>query len=73
MLGIDARPTPLSQAEANTLQDSFAKVALKTTAAPERPQTLETLINFIVQKTPKHGFTFSTFLVGDGSQVDFHE
>ena len=73
MLGIDARPTPLSQAEVDTLQDSFAEVALKTTAASERPQNLETLINFIVQKTPKDGFTFSTFLVGDGSQVDSYQ
>lgn len=73
VLGIDARPTPLSQAEVDTLQDSFAGVALKNTAASERPQNLEALIDFIVQKTPKAGFTFSTFLVGDGSQVAFHQ
>ena len=71
VLGIDTRPTPLSQAEVDTLQDSFAGVALKNTAASDRPQSLEKLIDFIVQKTPTSGFTFSTFLVGDGSQVAF--
>ena len=72
MLGIDSMPMPLSQADVDTLQDSFAGIALKNTAASDRPQNLEALIKIIVQKTPKDGFTFSTFLVGDGSQVLIH-
>ncbi|GAQ90896.1 hypothetical protein KFL_006990020 [Klebsormidium nitens] len=74
VVGVDTRGRTMQESEVNSrLQDPLAALMLKLVPASERPQNLDTTVEFIVNASPADKFDFMTFLAGEGGQMRWTE